>query len=191
MRPIVKICGVQEPEHAFISAKEGADLIGIMLYPSSRRFVPIEKASEICLAAREGGAQVVVVVVEPVQDELDELFVRLSMDYIQIYGTERKVPEHIGRIYVNADPSFLRKERDFLLLDHAVGGQGIALQWDLLDPPTYSPWLLAGGLTCENVGIALSKLKPDGVDVSSGIETNGKKDLEKIKQFIRKVRSHA
>lgn len=192
MIPFVKICGLQNPEDAYFSAKAGADMIGIIQYPPSRRHVSLEIAVEIALAVKEGGAKLAVVVVDPSSDFLSQILESLEIDLLQTYSPlEIHFPEEKGIIYVNQPAKKLRLGKDFHLFDHPMGGQGIPLNWSEISPPKEGRWILAGGLRPDNVQTAISLLHPHGVDVSSGIETGGKKDLEKIRTFIETVREYA
>ena len=82
-----------------------------------------------------------------------------------------------------------QSQADFVLLDSGTGGTGQTFNWSLIDDFN-KPYFLAGGLSIENIKTALDMLSPYALDVSSGIETSGKKDPEKIKAFIQTVRQH-
>ena len=122
------------------------------------------------------------------------------IDVAQLHGGEseayiRTLRQHTHKPILQAfrvdTPADLEKAQassaDYILLDSGDGGTGERFDWSLLAGVT-RPYFLAGGLDPENVGGAVEKLKPYAVDVSSGIETDGKKDPEKMKNFVRAVR---
>ena len=125
------------------------------------------------------------------------------IDVAQLHGGEseayiRTLRQHTHKPILQAfrvdTPADLEKAQassaDYILLDSGDGGTGERFDWSLLAGAT-RPYFLAGGLDPENVGGAVEKLKPYAVDVSSGIETDGKKDPEKMKNFVRAVRGAA
>ena len=91
------------------------------------------------------------------------------------------------RIQTEADiEKAVRSSADLILLDAGTGGTGTSFDWSLIQN-IERPWLLAGGLYPENVAEAIRQLKPYGVDVSSGIETDGKKDSRKMERFVKNI----
>jgi len=132
--------------------------------------------------------------------EVQEIAKRCKLDFVQLHGNESpeycrlvKVPViKAMRVGVDFDPVVLADyDVEWLLLDSFVAGQqggtGIAFDWQQAQEIRQQikiPLFVAGGLTAENVGEAVGILTPEGLDVSGGVESNGKKDLEKIKQFI-------
>ena len=191
MNTLIKICGIQCPKQAFVIARLGADFIGIMQSHHSKRYVPIHIAKEIAEASREGGAKVVLVVTDISSGSLDHIVSETRPDFVQCYQRDFLLSESIGKILVNHNMDKIRKGKDFFMMDHPIGGQGIPLNWEELSAPKGVVWFLAGGLAHHNVQEALRILNPSGVDVSTGVETDGKKDIDKIKIFIEKVRSYA
>ncbi|MBP2628768.1 MAG: trpF [Firmicutes bacterium] len=125
---------------------------------------------------------------------------RCKLDFVQLHGDESpeycrlvKVPViKAVRVGANFDPLFLSAyDVEWILFDSFVpgqqGGTGITFDWQqaqILRQQIKTPLFVAGGLTAENVGEAARILSPEGIDVSGGIETNGEKDHEKIKQFL-------
>lgn len=182
----IKICGMKDPEMALFAAKRGADFIGIVHSPHSSRYVSLPLAREIAAAAREGGALPVALFVDASQEEIVQTGEQTGIFLIQAYGEEVVLPDNFHRIYVNRSAQPLRRDKDFLLLDESHG-RGI-LKEEFTPPSQDLSWFLAGGLTPENVGEMVKKYSPFGVDVSSGVEREGKKDKTLIEKFIREAR---
>lgn len=210
---LVKVCGVRTPENAIVAADVGADLIGLVFAPSSRR-VTIETAAFIADGLRSHSAQapalVGVFVNEPV-DRVAGIAERLDLAAVQFHGDEP--PETIAAIdrpvvkalrlgaAANLDDARRAAERYLasavpaiaLLVDSHVpghyGGTGTRGNWELtaLLAEEY-PVILAGGLCPENVVAAIETVLPLGVDVSSGVETGGVKDHGKIRSFVAAAR---
>jgi len=132
--------------------------------------------------------------------EVQEIAKRCKLDFVQLHGDESpeycrlvKVPViKAVRVGADFDPLLLAAyEAQWLLLDSFVpgqqGGTGIAFDWQgaqVVREQIKTPLFVAGGLTADNVGEAVRILSPEGIDVSGGVETNGSKDIEKIKQFL-------
>lgn len=177
-------------------------MIGFVFAPSRRRIaVP---AAEKLTNQIKGIGKVGVFVDAPLA-EVQEIAKRCKLDYVQLHGNES--PEYckmVGypvikavRVGENFDPlALLAYKADWILFDSFVpgqqGGTGIAFDWQkakVQRQQVQTPLFVAGGLTAENVGEAVRILSPEGIDVSGGVETNGTKDLEKMRQFIIAARS--
>ncbi len=209
----VKICGLTNVDDALFAAEAGADLLGMIFYPPSPRYVTIERAREIVRAVRDAGferVRLVGVTVNAPRYLLDLLLEDVGVDLIQLHGDEAPVilADYEGRAYkalrphteeeLDLDaPWFLDmgpREGPRLLIDAAVkgayGGTGSLANWDVARRLARRyPILLAGGLTPENVAEAVRAVRPWGVDVSSGVEREpGKKDWEKVRAFIDRVK---
>lgn len=184
---LIKICGIKDPEMALFTAQAGADFIGIMQYPKSKRYVSSELGREIALAAKEGGARPVAVFVDASVEEIIDSCEKIGITMVQTYGKNILLPTILDRIYTNSPDVYLREDRDLLLFDYSEG-TGIAFDWDAFKPPIGRNWILGGGLNPQNVSRAIKKLSPMGVDVSTGVEVNGMKDKELIQEFIKQVR---
>ena len=205
----VKICGLTNVDDALFAAEAGADLLGMIFYPPSPRYVTIERAREIVRAVRDAGferVRLVGVTVNAPRYLLDLLLEDVGVDLIQLHGDEAPVilADYEGRAYkalrphteeeLDLDaPWFLDmgpREGPRLLIDAAIkgayGGTGSLANWDVARRLARRyPILLAGGLTPENVADAVRAVRPWGVDVSSGVEREpGKKDWEKVRAFI-------
>ncbi|MGA3094396.1 MAG: phosphoribosylanthranilate isomerase [Dehalococcoidales bacterium] len=212
----VKICGLMETEHALAAAEAGADFLGLVFAPS-RRMVTQEKALEIvevvhCLNYRP--AIVGVFTNAPVA-EVNRIADMCRLDWVQLSGDESwrycsEITHPIIKvIHVASHPNIQRlaaeiedgyrlnhKEKLIYLLDtksdDCYGGTGKVFDWRLARPiSTRHNIMIAGGLDAFNVGRLLEEAAPWGVDVSSGVETDGKKDVLKIRTFIESVKHSA
>lgn len=206
---MIKICGVRSPEIAACVAESGANLMGLMFAPSKRR-VTVDEAEEILLEHHRQ-IRVVGVFVNESPQRMNEIADRLQLDVLQLSGDEPAEIQHqvnrpvirALRLPVGSAPSEARRaaERyldcsspaEALLIDAHVpgryGGTGIETDWDIARRLADEyPVILAGGLRPESVGEALRIVCPMGVDVSSGVETDGQKDAMKIRQFVSEVR---
>lgn len=201
---IVKICGIRSLVAAQTAAKAGTDLIGFVFAPSRRRIDP-ETAAAIGTFI-VGPAKVGIFVNQPLS-EVREIADYCRLDYIQLHGEES--PEYsrsLNRPVIRAcriDPAFDPKQwaaypAEYLLFDSFVpgqaGGTGTVFDWRETCGrirQSRQKFLVAGGLSPENVADAIQILNPDGVDVSGGVETAGVKDPEKIRMFIAAARTAA
>ncbi|MBN1366374.1 MAG: phosphoribosylanthranilate isomerase [Dehalococcoidales bacterium] len=209
----VKICGIFEKEHALVAAKAGADYVGF-IFASSPRQITLEKAAgNISAMQRLAKPPLTVgVFVNEKPDEVNRIAGYCRLDLVQLSGIED--PDYCSEIkrplikviHVSPDktPESINSEMEsylskldagkltFLLDTHAkttYGGTGKIFNWDIIKHlPAGIPVFIAGGLTQANVGELVQKYRPWGVDVSSGVETNGKKDAQKIKAFIKAVK---
>ncbi len=208
-RPLMKICGVRSPEIARVVESFDADLMGLILAPSRRR-VSLEEADAI-VSAIERRTRVVGVFVNESVSVMNDLAERLNLDFVQLSGDEpAEVQAEISRPIIRAlripaattfEDACRQAEGFFacaapahaLLLDTHVpgvyGGSGREGDWTLAAQLAERfPLILAGGLRPDSVNQALDDVRPLGVDVSSGVETEGHKDPIKIEQFIANVR---
>jgi indole-3-glycerol phosphate synthase / phosphoribosylanthranilate isomerase len=212
-RPFVKLCGIREPEHARVAIEGGADAIGLIFAPARRR-VTIEQARAISCAVPatmyrpRKAHRVIGVFVDAALDEIDAATASVELDGIQLSGFEppdlcaKLIRTHNLPIIKVLRPSGAEDEAALaaysaagaaLLIEPAhgggPGGNGQTGDWALArDIATCWPVLLAGGLTPENVAQAVHMVNPRGVDVSSGTETDGVKDPEKLRAFVRAAR---
>jgi phosphoribosylanthranilate isomerase len=236
----VKICGCRTPEQALTAAEAGADFVGLMFAPASRRRVDLEQASEIVRALGsplrayeletppaiyrtdasdlrswfEHGASALDRLLQRKRpltvgvfagndpDEINEIVDECGIDLVQLSGAEpwsacllanRQV---IKAVHIAADDdaasATVRMETGSALAvlldraeDSAFGGTGRPLDWIVAaDIAVSMPVWLAGGLSPDNVADAIKAVQPWCVDVSSGVETDGVKDLAKIKAFV-------
>ncbi len=200
-RTRVKFCGMTRPEDAEVAARLGADAVGLILVPGSPRFIDLPQAA-IIRRRLPPLVQAVVLFLDAPSETVRRAVDELQPDLLQFHGDES--PEFcasFGRPYLRAVPmrgavDLAEWERRHagaaaLLLDaHAageLGGQGRTLDWSAIRASR--PFVLAGGLTPDNVGRAVREARPWAVDVSSGIErAPGMKDAGKMHRFIEEVR---
>ena len=203
MRTRIKICGVTRPGDAVAAAQAGADAIGLVFYPPSPRFLNVERAREI-RDALPPFVQAVALFVNPDAAQVAQAIGRVHPALLQFHGEE--TPDfcaQFGLPYVKAcrvtqGVDLLKYLRLFSaasgwLLDAHVeeyGGVGARFDWSLVPARLERPLVLSGGLTRENVGEAVRRVRPWAVDVSSGVElSKGIKDAAKIAAFIAEVRN--
>lgn len=202
LRVRVKICGITRVEDALTAVAQGADAIGLVFYAPSPRAVSIEQAVAI---AKQMPAFVSVVglFVNAEERFIKEVTSRVQLDLLQFHGDE--TPEQcaqyglpfIKAVRVKSDTNLVQYAKDYsasraLLLDTytegVAGGTGHVFDWGLIPPDLNKPVVLAGGLTTENVALAIQQVKPYAVDVSGGVEASkGIKDAAKIAAFMQQV----
>ena len=204
MRTRIKICGITDVDNATVAAAAGADAIGLVFHRPSSRFVELEQAALIrrTLAPFVAG---VAVLVNPDADWVDQIIAQVNPTHLQFHGAE--TPEFcasFNKPYIKAVPitdktdlaaveTRHRNAQGLLLDTHSVdvaGGSGRTFDWRYAQYESTLPVMLAGGLTADNVHCALLQVAPFAVDVSSGVETDGRKDADKILRFCRAVRRH-
>ena len=209
----IKICGIKTPDAMTAALEEGADFVGLVFASNSPRYLDIEVASYLS-AFVPGHVQVAGLFVDPTERQLEETIQNVhKMDFLQFHGKETpenliKIREKTGKKIIKAlsirskedisHANSFENAADWLILDAAplkegdpAGGSGRSFDWSLLEGfQSTVPWMLAGGLTPENVAAAIQQTSPPGVDVSSGVErVRGEKDPDKIRAFIRAVRA--
>ncbi|TMJ10441.1 MAG: phosphoribosylanthranilate isomerase [Bacillati bacterium ANGP1] len=196
----VKICGISDSATAVVAAEAGADAIGLIFAPSRRR-VTAAQAREIAAALPPFVTKVGVFVDEE-RGRIEESIAACGLGAVQLHGAEP--PEFCAGFRVPVvkairvkDASSLEQmtayQVDAFLLDtfdaSALGGTGRTFDWTLaIQAARTHRTILSGGMTPVNVVEALTRVVPYGVDVSSGVETDGRKDHAKIRDFIRRVR---
>lgn len=204
----VKICGITDPAQGRAIAQLGADWLGFICVPRSPRYVTPNQIAAIAQHLPAETQRIGVFVDTPLTDILT-IVQQANLTGIQLHGTESpdlcdqlreacpsltlikafrlKHPDHLGQTHAFVD------HVDALLLDayHPTqhGGTGLTLDWTALqrfDPPV--PWFLAGGLRPDNVLQAIALAQPDGIDLSSGVETApGQKDLQKVQHLFTQI----
>ncbi|KAL6604011.1 hypothetical protein ACP70R_044372 [Stipagrostis hirtigluma subsp. patula] len=206
--PIVKMCGITSARDAEVAAKAGAKLIGMILWPNSKRSVQLSEAKEISRVVRSYGAEPVGVFVDDDEETILRMSDSCNLELIQLHGDDsRELLPALWKnnriIYVlNADedgklinaPPSEEYILDWFLVDSAKGGSGKGFNWEKFRMPAVrskSGWLLAGGLHADNVCQAASALKPNGLDVSSGIcyPDGLQKDPKRIYSFMSSVKA--
>ena len=215
--PKIKICGVQQLSDALMAAEAGADFLGMVFVPHRRRRLDGDSGRGIVagLKAQKPLSMLTVgLFADQPLSEVNHLVRHCGLDLVQLCGQEPL--EYCGQIEVpvikvvhvpgslspgNAVPALaarmaeINRQGHMITLDRQVeglqGGTGQVFSWDVAEKLSREGFnfLLAGGLTPENVGVAVRTADPWGVDVSSGVETSGVKDVKKIRAFIEAVRS--
>jgi phosphoribosylanthranilate isomerase len=212
----VKICGLGTPTDACVAAEAGADFVGMVFVPERHRRITPDDAKEIVDAVRDGRdrpPRMVGLFADQPLEEVNEVIAHCGLDAVQLCGRESveysagvdcqvikvvhvpasyrtpdDVPEVAGRLREYADAGCL------VTLDRLVegiqGGTGQSFNLDVAASLARrgNDFLLAGGLTPANVGRVISAVRPWGVDVSSGVETLGRKDRRKIQRFVANAR---
>jgi phosphoribosylanthranilate isomerase len=199
---LVKICGLTTADDAAAAAAAGADAIGVNLWPGSKRYVTAQAARAV-LAAVPSGVLKVGVFVDAPAAEVAQRIVELGLDRAQLHGDE------LAADFAALDPARIIRAvrvRDADSFDAAgawspalwlydsfvegFGGAGVSAPWPLIARQARRPFLLAGGLTPQNVAAAIRATRPDGVDVASGVEERpGLKDAAKLAAFIGAARA--
>lgn len=208
----IKICGITEVAYAQAAIEAGADLIGVVL-ASSPRQVTYEKAREIVAAVKKHYFPVVGVFVNMPAAAVNVVAAFCGLDWIQLSGDEsweycQQIEKPVIKaVHIMPDwdeekllahleegQKKLGDRSPVYLLDTFVedkyGGTGKVFAWKIARRAVAEyPAIIAGGLQPENVAEVVSSLKPWGVDISSGVESHGVKDVAKIKAFVQAVRS--
>ena len=196
---VIKICGLRRLEDAFILNREKVDAAGFVFYPPSRRFVRPELAGKIKKLLYPSIRTVGVFVKED-PERVAALHEAGIIDMAQLHGDEdedyiEKIQNMTGKPVIKAfsikTPEdvqrALRSPADYILLDQGAGGTGEPFDWTLV-PPVRRPFFLAGGIGPENLRSAIGTLHPWAVDLSSSLETDGRKDQAKIQQIARMLK---
>ena len=203
MRTRIKICGITRAEDARAAAECGADAIGLVFYPPSPRYLSTERAAEL-RDALPPFVQTVALFVNPDAAQVAQVLQRVRPALLQFHGGE--TPEFCGQFgvpFVKAcrmrpGDDALEYLRPFSraaawLFDSHVpeyGGVGEGFDLSLMPVVKEKPVILSGGLSRANVAEAIRRVRPWGVDVSSGVESaKGVKDAAKIAAFIAEVRN--
>ena len=209
----IKICGIRKESHALAAAEAGADFIGLVFAPSPRRVTPVQ-ATKIAAAVKKSNyaTEVVGVFVNTPFPYVEQVADFCHLDWVQLSGDESweyctalarpvikavRIGKHQHPEDICANLAIgvkaLSSQKHIYLLDSHVkdkyGGTGMTFDWNLARPAAEQfPVIIAGGLTPENITRAIEIATPWGVDVSSGVETGGAKDITKIQALIEAVR---
>lgn len=215
----VKICGIQQPDHALVAAEAGANYIGLVFVPGRRRRVEVEAASEIVARIKAHGnnapgnnvPKIVGLFADQSTEEVNQVVQSCGLELVQLCGHEsvdycRQMQARVIKVLhvpgsgVADSAALLANIQRFgesghlvtldRLVDGLQGGTGQSFDWDIAAQLSQQghEFLLAGGLTPENVAEAVAQVHPWGVDVSSGVETDGVKDPHKIRAFVKNAR---
>ncbi len=211
----VKICGITNVDDALAVARAGADALGLNFYGRSPRCISAQVARDIIASIPTGIVKVGLFVNSPA-DEVCRQFDDLQLDLIQLHGDEPPefLPQlghrpvmrafRMGPNGLDSVIAYLRRSEELkarpalTLLDSSVpgmyGGTGEAGSWEMaaeyVRQPGLPPLVLAGGLTCDNVAMAIAAVRPAAVDVASGVESRpGRKDAVLAETFVRAARA--
>ena len=189
----VKICGLSTASAVETACQTGADYIGFV-FADSRRRVSLEQAQKLA-ALVPPAVQKVGVFVSPSLSELRKAISVANLDLVQIHGDfDEELLTQVGRPVIRAyqvkgELKEFSQQVDYLLFDAPLAGSGQTFDWQVFDESQiHQPFFIAGGLNAGNVREAIQHFAPYAVDVSSGVETDGKKDLQKITEFIERVK---
>ena len=212
----VKICGIRALKDALVAAEAGADFIGMVFVPERHRRITPKEAKVIVDGVRNSGGpapRIVGLFADQAIEEVAGIVEFCGLDLVQLCGKESveyagqtgcdviKVVHVAESATATDDAGTGAQVKEFSGVGHLVtldryvegiqGGTGVGFDWDVAASLSQAghPFLLAGGLTPENVSKAITKVHPWGVDVSSGVETNGKKDHAKIRDFMHEARA--
>ncbi len=206
----IKICGMTRLGDAMAAVNAGVDALGFIFYKESSRNIDPEKAKTI-IEQLPPLVDVVGVFVDKKRKEVEEIVEYCRLDYVQLHGNES--PQYCEKLSREAAPCqvlkalrvgpeltaemvqpYIANVKGFLLdtyKKNVVGGTGEVFDWSIIEQLSlHKPFLLAGGLSVDNVTEALEAVNPYGVDANSGLEiAPGIKDPELIAAFIEKVRA--
>lgn len=196
----IKLCGLQSLDDVIATNAVQPDYIGFVFAKTSKRFVTPQTAEQLRKKLDRKIAVVGVFVNEPVEI-VAQLLNKGTIDMAQLHGNESE--EYITLLRKKSNKKLIKAfsvneaknlqgvyscSADYILFDSGSGGTGKSFDWSILQD-FGRPYFLAGGLNITNVSEAVSRLHPYAVDVSSGIETDGRKDDVKMAAFINAVRN--
>ena len=190
----IKLCGVRTVEDALLCAREGADEIGVIFAPRSKRRVTVAVAKAI-RDALPAQLPLVGVFLDQELSEVLRVAGEVGLSAAQLHGAwpaqAASLPLYAALQVTDASALQPRPGAARILLDGPAGGSGESFAWELASKAPYDvPVFVAGGLTPENVALAIAAARPSGVDVASGIENGqGFKDPAKVRAFVRAVRA--
>ncbi len=202
-RTRVKICGITDEEGLFGACDAGADAVGFVFHPKSRRFIEPEEAFDL-ISFLPPFVSSVGLFVDASVERFSDLEEVCPTDRSQLHGNEpedmvrqcgpgviKAVKFEAGTIERELKRWSTIEEVDAILVDGSAGGEGVAFEWGELakvKEACTKPLILAGGLTAANVGEAVRVVRPWAVDVSSGVEREGVKDRAMMAAFCEAVR---
>ncbi|HEX7153644.1 MAG TPA: phosphoribosylanthranilate isomerase [Thermoanaerobaculia bacterium] len=203
----IKICGLTNEADALLATSLGADFLGFIFVQESPRYVEPERVAQIVSAVREAQPEntprIVGVFRDASVDYIRELVAAATLDYVQLHGNE--TDEEIQLLDMPVIKSFRvgdtlpdttsAPSAEWHLFDsfdeRRSGGTGRRFDWSLLAMyPRSKPFLLAGGIDADNVAAAISLVRPDAIDIASGVEGDepGIKDPEKMRALFDRIR---
>ncbi len=197
----IKICGIKSVETAIQAAHAGADAVGLVFHEPSIRNISIDNATQIT-RQKPLFIDSVVVMVNPTRDFVQLILDHVKPDYLQFHGEETAEfcrsfgTRYIRSVRVREPVSLSSVQREYpdasaFLVDayrgDHYGGTGDIFNWEMVKFDCTIPVILAGGLNDKNINEAITRVRPYGVDVSTGVETEGEKDPDKIQRFCKAV----
>lgn len=196
----IKLCGLRRPEDIEMANEFEPDFVGFIIdFPKSHRSVTPQEAKNLATRLNPKIPRVGVFVNQPVEKVIS-LLNDSTIDIAQLHGSEpdeyiERVRGQTGKQVIKAFEisceedieRALHSPADYLLLDRGKGA-GQAFDWGLIRKRIDRSWFLAGGLLAENLQEAIDAVHPWGLDMSSGIETDGFKDAAKIREVMEIVR---
>lgn len=209
---LIKICGLKTTTAIDTAIEAGADFLGFVFFPRSPRNVTTQQAATLVKRV-PAHIKTVGLFVDASDDDISHVLKHTKLDILQLHGAEtpQRIMELKSRyglpvikaVKISAPEDLImlgpaQEAADWILFDAKAheksalpGGNGMVFDWQLLkNLKITKPWMLSGGLHAGNIRIALETLKPDAVDVSSGVEDlPGSKNPDKIREFIDLVRS--
>ena len=201
-RTKIKICGLKRPEDITYVNEAKPDYCGFIIeFPKSSRNVTGALVRELT-AKLNPDIIPVGVFVNAAPERVEKLLLDGTIHIAQLHGQEDEA--YIKKLKSLTDHPVMKafsiqekkdldaaaaSSADLILLDHGKGGTGETFDWSLLEGWTKRPYFLAGGLNPENIPEAIQRIHPWGIDLSSAVETDGKKDREKILQAVKTVRN--
>jgi phosphoribosylanthranilate isomerase len=172
----VKFCGLSLPEHIEWVNELKPDYIGFV-FAKSKRQVSLEQALKL-KSMLSPGIKAVGVFTDQSEKQVQEIVESGAIDLVQLHNFQ-----------IIKSPTVSNENAEFYLFDAPVPGSGKTFDWNLLKDKEFDkPFFLAGGLNPNNIEQAIKQVKPYGIDMSSGIETDGKKDFELMKKVIEVVK---
>lgn len=198
--PKIKICGLRRPQDIMMANSYRPDFAGFIIdFPKSHRSISGEEVADL-RRKLNGQIPVVGVFVDQPAEKVIRLLKDGTIDIAQLHGKEdasyiRQVQRETGCQVIKAFEvkssgdidRALESPADYLLLDQGKGG-GETFDWSLIHEKINRPWFLAGGLNADNLQQAIDTVHPWGVDISSGVETDGVKDEKKVKKVVSIIR---
>lgn len=199
----VKICGMTQLKDALFAVEQGIDAVGFIFYKKSPRVVTMKTVREI-ITKLPPLVDTVGVFVNESAERVNQIANYCGLDLVQLHGEEspafcRKIHRRVIKAFRVKDLQSIKQLEKFpvsgFLLDtfsdDLHGGTGKTFDWNLaLSAKKMGPVILAGGLTPRNILKAVRQVRPYGVDVCSGVEKSpGIKDLEKVRAFLKNIRS--
>jgi phosphoribosylanthranilate isomerase len=211
----IKICGITRADDAHYAAELGADFLGFIFVPNSPRYIDPKRAARIISQVQWSGGKGTRHDGRPIEshplhcvgvfrdasvDEIRRICAIAGNEFVQLHGSESdEIVRDIGKpaiktVHVGASVPVVATSAEWLLFDthdaQQSGGTGRTFDWSLLSRvPRSKPFFLAGGITPDNVGDAIRAVRPDAIDVASGVESQpGVKDQAKLRKLFDRVR---